>query len=233
MGRMKPLLRSPRRVVIDTAGKWRELATPARWGRGKALTELATRWTTTEVPEVDALLASHAKTKGFTAAEGEVGDREVDLLLEGDAPGGRTLMVVVPIGDDGLGPNVEEAFNRSLTDDRLRGGYPPITYMAQRVFNVDPALVAALRYRLLEQASLLLQRAEARACKQAVLLFHELRSPLTPKQLMADQRADLDAFMQKLSHRGAQPVPGRLIGPAYNGTQVSLFAGRALVEEMK
>jgi hypothetical protein len=230
---MKPLLRSPKRVVIDTAGKWRELAIPTRWGRGKALTELATRWTTTEVPEVEALLASHAKTKGFTATDGEVGDREVDLLLEGDAPGGRTLVVVVPIGDDALGPDVEAAFIHSSTHDRLRGGFPPITHMSQRVFNVDPALVAALRYRLLEQASLLLVRAEARACKQAVLIFHELRSALTPKQLMADQRADLDAFMQKLAHRGAQATAGKLIGPAFNGTQVALFAGRALVEETK
>ena len=230
---MKLLLRSPRRVVIDTAGKWRELAPRERWGRGKALTGLAVRWTTTEVPEVDALLESHAKTRGFTAAEGEVGDREVDLLIEGDAPGGRTLVVVVPIGEDALGLDVEQAFIRSATGDRLRGGYPPITHMSQRVFNVVPALVGKLRYRLLEQASLLLLRAEARPCKQAVLLFHELRSPLTPKQLMADQRADLDAFMQKLAHRGAQATAGKLIGPAFNGTSVGLFAGRALVEETK
>jgi len=231
MATMKPLLRSTRRAVIDTAGKWRELAPPARWGRGKALTELATRWTTTEVPEVDALLASHAKTAGFCAAEGEVGDRDVDLMLEGDAPGGRTLLVVVPLGDEPLGLDVEQAFIRSATNDRLRGGHPPITHMARRVFNVDPAALRTLRYRFLEQASLLLQRAEARACKQAVLMFHELRSPLTPMQLMADQRADLDAFMQKAVHRGAQAAPGKLIGPVHNGTAVALFMGRVLVEK--
>jgi hypothetical protein len=230
MGAMKPLLRSPKRVVIDTAGKWRELAAPGRWGRGKALTALATRWTTSDVPEVDALLASHAKTRGFAAAEGEVGEHEVDLLLEGDAPGGRTLVSVVPLGDDALGPDVEEAFVRSASGDRLRGGYPPITHMAHRVFNVEPSLLRTLRYRFLEQASLVLQRAEARECKQAVLVFHELRSAITPKQLMADQRGDLDNFMQKLAHRGAHATPGKLIGPVMNATNVLLFAGRALLE---
>jgi hypothetical protein len=103
--------------------------------------------------------------------------------------------------------------------------------MAHRVFNIDPALVRGLRYRFLEQASHLLQRAEARACKQAVLLFHELRTQITPKQLMADQRGDLDAFFQKLAHRGAQAVPGKIIGPVLNGTKVALFAGRAVVED--
>ena len=230
MRTMKPLLRSPRRVLIDTAGKWRELAQPARWGRGKALTELAQRWTTTEVPEVDALLASHKKTAGFSAADGEVADREVDLMLEGDAPGGRTLLIAVALGDDSLGPDVEEAFHRSATSGRLRGGLPPITHMSQRVFNVDPAIVRALRYRFLEQSSLLLQRAEARGCAQTVLVFHEFRTPVTSKQVMADQRGDLEAFVQKLAHRGAQATPGKLIGPVVNATKVALFAGRALVE---
>jgi hypothetical protein len=231
MAEVKPLLRSPKRVLIDTAGKWREVAPPERWGRGKALTELAERWITTEVPEVDELLASHKKTAGFVAAEGEAGGRELDLVIEGDAPGGRTLLVVVPIAEDGLGPNVQEAFLRSATNDRLRGGVPPITHMAQRVFNVEPALVRALRYRFLEQCSRMLVRAEARGCAQAALVFHEIRTPLTSKQVMADQRADCDAFMQKLAHRGAQAAPGKLIGPAFNATKVLLFAGRALVEK--
>lgn len=230
MPAMRPLLRAPKRVVIDTAGKWRELSPPARWGRGKALTALAERWTTSDVPEVDALLASHKKTAGFSAAEGEVAHAEFDLMLEGDAPGGRTLLLAVPLGDDALGPNVEEAFLHSATNDRLRGGLPPITHMAQRVFNVDPAVLRTLRYRFLEQASLLLQRAETRGCAQAVLVFHELRSPLSPKQIMADQRGDLEAFMQKLAHRGAHATPGKLIGPVMNGTKAALFAGVALVE---
>ena len=33
---MRPLLRSPKRVVIDTAGKWRELAPPGRRDRVEA-----------------------------------------------------------------------------------------------------------------------------------------------------------------------------------------------------
>ncbi len=226
----RPVLRSPKRVVIDTAGKWRELMLPERWGRGKGVTALAERWTTTDLPEVDALLASQPKTSGFQPTFGEVGDREIDLLLEGDAPGGRTLLVVMAIGDEPLGPTVEEAYFRSLHGDRLRGGLPPVEAMARLVFNIDAYTVRELRYRLLAQTAAALNEAEARGCRQAVLVLHEFRTPLTPMQVIGDQRSDIEEYVRKLTHRGATSAPGVLAGPIYNGAQLDLFVGRALVE---
>ena len=225
-----PLLRSPKRVVIDTAGKWRELVLPARWGRGKGLTELASRWTTTALPEVDALLATQPSTAGFVPGEGEVGDPEIDLVLEGDAPGGKTLLVAVAVGDEPLGPTVDQALYRSLSEDRLRGGAPPVEQMARTVFNIEASLIGGLRYRLLQQNAALLRRAEARGCPQAVLLFHEFRSPLTPTKVKVEQRLDMEEYLRKVSHRGATSTPGLLAGPFFNGTKVNLFVGRALVE---
>jgi hypothetical protein len=226
---MKPVLRSPKRVLIDTAGKWRELVFRERWGRGKSITQLAERWTTSEVPEVDALLEGQPRTAGFSAAEGEVGDRELDLLIEGDAPGGRTLMLVMPVGDEPLGPSVEEELRRSR-GDRLRGGLPPVEHMAKRVFNIEASVLGELRYRLLSQTSALLQKAAERGCKQGVLVVHEIRSPLSPRQVVADQRGQLEAWVRKLTHRDATSEAGVLVGPIYNGTNVQLYFGRALVE---
>lgn len=227
---MKPVLRSPKRVLIDTAGKWRELVLPERWGRGKGVTELAERWTTSELPEVDALLASQPLTSGFLPEEGWVGDREIDLLLEGVAPGGRTLLLGLPLADEPLGPTVEEERVRSHSSDRLRGGPPPIEGMAMRVCLIEASVLGTLRYRLLALTSTLLQKAEERGFAQAVLLLHELRWALTPRQVLADQQADVEAWIKKLTHRDARSQPGALVGPIYNGTQVKLFVGRAVFE---
>jgi hypothetical protein len=226
---MRPLLRSARRAVVDTAGKWRELVVAPRWGRYKAVTELAERWTTTDVPEVDALLASKNATSDFVAGEGLVGDRDLDLVIEGDAQGGRTLLAVLPVGCEPLGPTVDEERQRSLELDRLRGGEPPVDLMAHRVFSLDSSLVGELRFRLLAASAHLLREAEARGFAQAVLVLHEFRSPLTPPQVLADQLRDIDSYLLKLTHRGASTAPGTLLSTLPNGTKVTLFVGRAVV----
>jgi hypothetical protein len=225
---VNPTLRSPRRILIDTAGKWRELVVRTRWGHGKAITELAERWTTSDVPEVDALLASRDKTQQFVAGEGQVGDAEIDLLIEGQAAGGRVLIGVVPVGIEPLGRTIEEEQQRSLNEDRLRGGPPPTEAMARRVFNIESSIVGGLRWRLLGPNAVLLREAEARGCAVAVFIIHEFRSPLTPPQVYADQLADIQSYLLKLAHRGADTDSGRLLGPFMNATKVPLYVGRAV-----
>jgi hypothetical protein len=217
-------IRSPRRALIDTAGKWRQLVHPERWGRGKPLTELAQRWTTSSVPEIDALLANHPSTRGFVAEEGEAGRDDVDLYVRG----GGTMLGVVGIADLPLGPTVAEELLRSAAKDRLRGGKPPVENMARNVFLVEASVLGELRYRLLAANAALLEEAAARGCTQAVLVFHELRSPTTPRQIAADQIGALGDYLRKLSHRDASHEVGRLAGPLHNAKNLALFAGRAL-----
>ena len=158
---MTPLvLHSPKRVRVETAGQWRPLAAPGRWGRGKALTELAERWTASELPEIDALLASHEATRGFVAAEGWVALPELDLLMAGQAAGGATLLGALPLADEPIGPTVGEVVEAAKYALR-RHPSPPSEEWAQLVFRAPAVLLRALPHRLLAASAALIDEARA------------------------------------------------------------------------
>ncbi len=219
--------RSPKNVLIDTVGRWRELA-PREWGRGRPLTELAGRWLTSDVPEVDALLESKQVTSGFVAEEGRVRLPDLDLIVVGRAAGGRTVVAALPLADDPLGPTVDESLQQ-LVRGRY-AGVPRAEQMSRSVFGVPSSAIGALRLRLLSVTWALLAEATARDCVQAVLVLHELRSHLSPGQVVATHAADVDAYLRRLSLDDVSAAqPGILAGPLPHAGTTALFLGKVVV----
>lgn len=223
----RPVLRSTRRALIDTVGKWRQLVPRERWGRGKPIALLAERWITSELSEVDALLASRQPTSGFVADEGQVVLPDLDLVVWGRASGGATLLGVLPLSDEPLGPTVDEAFGQWRQHHRQLGAGSPVEQRAQTVFGVPWHVIHDLPHALLQGCAAVLREAAARSCAQAVLIVHELRTPLVPAQLVGDQVAAVEGFVRRLLH-GESAAPGVLVGPLERAN-LQLYLGRAVI----
>jgi len=217
------VLRSQKRVVIDTAGKWRQLVLAARWGVGRSVTALAERWTTSEIPEVMALCQSHPKTHGLRLDEGWVPAGELDLAVIGEAAGGKTLLAPLALADEPLGPTVDEALLESRP--QRRGLPPPVEQAANDVFGVPAGVIGSLRWRLLQVSAAALSEARARGCTQALLVLHVLRSPSAPPRLSHEQSRDVEEYLRRLSHGAASAKPGALAGPLPPHGAVAFFAG--------
>jgi hypothetical protein len=219
------VLRSKKRVLIDTAGKWRQLVLAERWGVGRSVTALAERWTTSEVPEVAALCESHKKMRGLRFDEGWVAAGELDLVVVGEAPGGKTLLAPLALADEPLGPTVDEVLPESQPEHR--GLPPPVEQASLAVFGVPASVIGTLRWRLLQASAAALSEARARDCKQALLLLHVLRSPIAPQSLAHEQTRDVEEYVRRLSHGAAAAKPGHVAGPLPPRGAIAFFVGVA------
>lgn len=227
---------------ISSLDEWFELAPPERghlhWKDGRSAKELARRWLRGFPEEVRDVLhlaeplrevtVESAEPERPTALDEFPRPRVHDLLLKGDARGGRVV-----IGVEG---KADESFGSLLKEEALM---TPPSNKPQRIRRLlaavfpkpaDPGL-GILRYQLLHALAGTLIEAAGYEAKAAVLLVHEFTSSSTTTTNLDRNRVDLENFIDALNPlalvggpsgflAGPFAVPGGGLVPAFANTYI-------------
>jgi hypothetical protein len=219
---------------------WRAWSPPKdlkHWRPGRSAVELARAWFTAETPRIPpefaALLASSPLLAGLGGLKGvpehvtslpEAGEgRNHDLVLEGEAAGGRVLIAVEAKADEKFGPRIGKYWAQTREERSAPGGTPsraPERIEALLVLLAGPEVLPTqdpwnrIRYQLLTAAVGALLEAQTRKASLAVLAIHEFRTSETDENSLDRNAADLEAFLAALGLLPAAPMqPGILYGP--------------------
>jgi hypothetical protein len=175
----------------------------------------------------------------FVTSLPEVGEgRNHDLVLEGEAAGGRVLIAVEAKADEKFGPRIGKYWAEKREQRSAPGGTPsraPERIEALLALLAGPEANPAqepwirIRYQLVTAAVGALLEAQARKASLAVLAIHEFQTSETDEDNLARNAADLEAFLGALRLLPAPPVqPGKLYGPWHSpGSPIPLLVGKA------
>jgi hypothetical protein len=192
---------------------WKKLALPRR-GRWKGTTpyEFADSWLTGGGPGALRLVLDGAEaTSGFEIEQGTAaaktrfdefgGPSHQDLLLVGEARGGRTVVAVEGRIDEGFGPTLQgykREFTRKVAQkqntkapERLRS----LTTSLAGWEVADNASRLRLRYQLFTATAGALAAAVDAEADQAVFCLHELRRDSADQEAQARNEGDLRDFL--------------------------------------
>jgi hypothetical protein len=244
--------------AIETIADWFRLAPPkgkeAHWKDGFSAKELARAWCGPNgvcVPaELSALLASNA-TLGSVVLEDATPEykiafddlpgerRNTDLVATGQANGKRVAVSVEAKAAEPFSERVAAMLNSSaiaIANEKWTNIPQRIQQLGRALLHVDkndslPRL-GELRYQLLTATAGALAFAKERDAQAAVLVVHEfLRTTADPKQI-ANNAADLNQFVQRVSRGTVSLVAGQLAGPftvpgnQYIPAKIPLYIGK-------
>jgi hypothetical protein len=249
---MDPELRRPDGAQIADWRNWSPPKALKHWRAGRSAVELARAWFTSDVPrmprEFAALLTSSPLLIGLTNLRGvpehvtslpEAGEgRNHDLVLEGEAVGGRVLIAVEAKADEKFGQRIGKYWTQMCDQRATPGGQP--SKAPERIEALLRMLVGQgafptqdpwdrIRYQLLTAAAGTLLEAQARKADVAVLAIHEFRTSETDEECLARNTADLEAFLTVLGILPVTPMKtGKLYGPWQSpAIAIPLLVGKA------
>lgn len=214
---------------------WRDLGGPAsasHWVDGRSAKCLAEAWIggsaeselkhlldtdpSGELANFDPQVAIAEAQTPFDAFPG--GRRNHDLLVEGIADGGRTIVGIESKADETFGPTLTEY--RAVAERRRKRGErtnaPARLEGLRRAFfgrDSDWSHLAPLRYQLFSAIAGTIAAARERSATQAVFLVHEFSTHATDPVLQRENAADLARFIQVLFDRCPSERTEWLLGP--------------------
>lgn len=230
---------------------WREWTRPKdkekHWKAGRSAMELARAWFTSPVPvvplEVAALLETQPLTAGTTFTEGwpelvtplpERGEgRNHDLVLVGEAPGGRLLVSIEAKVDETMGPAIGAYWRASRRTPRSKA-WRRVETLLRCVFGAAAVPTEApwkdLPYQMLTATVGTAIEARRRSCSVAALVVHEFHTESARtdglKQNAEGYRAFLEAAGYPKARTGTLYGPLGVLDPARGG-QVPVYIGKA------
>lgn len=215
------------RVLAD----WKQFAGPvsgSQWAPGYSALELARAWLEQDplgdlreildlIPELASFTAKRGVPEEKSSFDSYRGPRTHDLLLIGDAVGGRTVVAV-----EG---KVNEPFGQTLDQYRTAAKRlikkNPRTKAAARLYELVWALAGwdlpadgvgderlKLRYQLFSAVAGTIAAGTKEHADAAVFLVHELETPRSDSRARDENASDLARFMQLLC-----PHPSRCDSP--------------------
>lgn len=211
---------------IVSLDDWFRLAPPKKginqWRDGRSAKELARRWLAGVPSEIERTMASHPDLQRLRLVLGEPerktyfdefrAPREHDLLVTCELEARTALLAIEGKADEG--------FDRRISD-RLATARPP-TNFPERVRRLslalfgepEPPFLGGLRYQLIQATAASVVEARRRGCALAVFLVHVLQTNATKEAVVAENAADLDAFVSALTAGRINAVPAQqAVGP--------------------
>ena len=173
----------PGRSAYCTAEAWLSGAAP------RSLRALLDR-----VPDLAGLEVERAVVEEQTSFDHlRGGRRNHDVLVLGSAGGRRTVIGVEAKADETLGQTLAEYGTDATPGAAQR--LELVTRAVARRTPAEDAQLGALRYQLFSAVAGTLAAARERDARQAVLVVHEFRTPLTDDAKLAANHADLARFL--------------------------------------
>ncbi len=245
---------------LSTLGAWFDHAPPRggrrHWKDGRSAKESAKSWieaapalpaeiaaTLSSHPDIGALYDWRAEPEARVRIDEFRGEPpNVDVLLVGRDRNGPVVVAVEAKADEPFGGTVGE----TLEDARLRLDRNPRSKGVARIERLLAALfgttlndrdVPELRYQLLTVTAAAMAEAERRSAQRAVVMVHEIATPLTTDEKRASNARDLDRFVARFARRRGRLEPGKLAGPfevpgkPIVDAEISLYFGKAVVDE--
>ncbi len=246
-------------VAIDSIESWWRIAPPKdpvkHWVDGRSAKETARAWLAnapqSPPPEVASLLSSHpdfldlvierVEPEALLAFDGRAGPRNADLAITARDRRGVVAVTVESKTDETFDDLVAAVFDAAM--ERLlitprSGGVARLVELAQSLLPPKApgtSAVTALRYQLLTAVAGTLAHADALDSDRAVVVIHEFHTSQTSSRLLAENAADVDRFVARLSQGAVRAIePGILMGP-FNipgeplfSRQVPLYIGKAV-----
>jgi uncharacterized protein DUF6946 len=230
-----------RDAPITSLGDWLALAPPAgrasQWRAGRSARELASAWLRLGRPalpeELAALLVSRPETTLFACGqarpeatialdEHKGATRNADLLLLGEAAGGRTLVTVEAKADEEFGQYVSDALK--AVEGKDASNLPKRIAALSTLLFGEGADPSHLRYQLIHGLAATVLEAQRLEAAQAVFAIHEFRTELTNDKKRERNHQDLRYFMADF---GAEYIQaGRLERVAIRGApDLPVFVG--------
>ncbi|MCW3053436.1 MAG: hypothetical protein JWN14_2606 [Chthonomonadales bacterium] len=241
---------SKRNVDINSVQNWFDYAGPKQglqqWVDGRSAKELAKLFlksgTPAEPPEIKRLLRSSDFLGEVCLIEGwpehkirldsfRGETRNADMAALGV---GRMLPVAVTIeakADESFGRTIGEVLARASTKSNLPGR---ITGLVDSVLNKPLGDTHSLRYQLLHAVSATLIFAREQNASAAVFIVFEFQGSSCTASKLAQNAADLTAFINALAPSAPPLREGELLGPFYvpGGdhvpSNIPLFLGKAI-----
>ena len=221
-------------IPIHSVDEWALAAKPAKaehWQDGRSAKELAKAWINGSGPAALIALLDHDPATADLCIQGAVaeaqtsfdawpgGRRNHDLLVTGEARGGKTTIGIEGKADEPFGQTIESYYaaanrlieRKSPTNALLRLD-ELTTGLAGTTLALAPEL-GRLRYQLFS-ATAGTMAAAANCSSQAVFVVHEFITDLTDARLQARNEAALCSFVGRVFN--AEPPASRstwLLGP--------------------
>ena len=245
-------------VIEDLDGWWRTAPPkdPAKhWVDGRSAKETARAWLAnapdSAPPEVASLLSSHTdfvdlviervEPEALLAFDDRPGPRNADLAIIARDMRGLVALSIEAKADETFDDPVADVFGaaleRLLTNPRS-GGVARLLELAQSILPPrvpGTSAVSDLRYQLLTAVAGTLAYAAALEAERAVFVVHEFHTTQTSLRRLAQNAADLDRFVARLSQGSVVAIePGLLMGPfivpgePLFPRQVALYIGKAV-----
>jgi hypothetical protein len=200
---------------IRTVRDWGRHAKPARethWKKGRSAMELARSWTGDHGPEaLTSLLDQVTGTAGFEAklgvAEAQTrfdefrGPRNHDLLLIGEAAGGKTVVSIEGKVDESFGQTLggyRSAARRKIGRNQPTNALKRLQGLTQAIAGWDAGASPRrleLRYQVFTAVAGAVAAAVDEDADQAVLCIHELRTKAVDEEKRKQNDADLRNFL--------------------------------------
>ncbi len=239
--------------VINSMDDWTRPKKPEHWKAGRSAMELARAWFTSSTPnipkEVEALLATHARTSGMAFSEGypervtklpQRGEgRNHDLMLKGQVSNEATVVCVEAKVDEPFGDTIEARLKKGIASSPNSKVPERIDALLKIVFGAsakpDQLPWSSLRYQLLTgMAGTTLQAAEDNA-PLAVFIVHEFDTAKANPKYVQTNAIDYTEFVACFYSIPVDTVvSGQLYGPVSlkqtNGLlhDVDMFIGKAV-----
>jgi hypothetical protein len=218
---------------IRDVRSWGTHAKPAsktHWKKGRSAMELARSWTSDHGPRaLKVLLDQVTGTAGFetergvaeaqTRFDGFRGPRNHNLLLVGEAAGGRTVVSIEGRVDEGFGQTLEQYRNAA----RRRIGRNEPTDALARLQGLTQAIAGweagaapqrlKLRYQLFSAVAGTVAAAVDEEADQAVLVIHELNTKRMDQDKRKQNDDDLRNFLDVVFDERPGSDESWIVGP--------------------
>jgi hypothetical protein len=226
-------LKSRRDKEIHSVRDWGRHAKPAsktHWKKGRSAMELARAWTSEHGPKALRILLDQVTgTAGFEAKRGVAeaqtrfdgfgGPRNHDLLLVGEAAGGKTVVSIEGKVDETFGQTLgayRNAARRRIARKQPTNALERLQGLTQAIAGWDAGAAPRrleLRYQLFTAVAAAVAAAADEEADQAVLCIHELNT----KGMDDEKRKQNDEDLRKFVDVVFDERPGRdeswIVGP--------------------
>lgn len=237
--------------TLTTIDTWHRLAPPKRgfhWKDGRSAKENARAWIDAAPclqPDVAQVLANcrgigplrrwYAEPERRTRIDGFGGEPpNIDLMLFAEDSHGLVIAAIEAKADESFGNRLSVQYAKA----KAAFASKPASKALNRIeallnrfaLDFEHHHVKRLRYQLLTGTAAALEEARRRSSKRAVVLLHELVTPLTARKKRERNASDLDDFLAAAFAFDGQLAPGDMAGPFPTEGDLNLYIGKARTE---
>lgn len=233
--------------LLTTIDEWHRFAPPKRdihWKDGRSAKENARAWFAAapnfqpdvaqaleDCPDFGPLRFWRAEPEARIPIDRYRGEQpNIDLFLVAEDDHGLMVIAIEAKADETFGDTLADRRRRAEAAFASNPRSKALARMEELIdrFGLDfrHPHVPRLRYQLLTATAALLEEAQRRSSKRAVLIVHEFVTPLTDPAKRERNAADLDHFLGTAFGFGGQLTPGGLAGPFQIESALNLYVGK-------